>query len=61
MCKARVIHVDFSTPEFLYLMVKKRHNPGVEFQKQEQTGISPGNTRQTKRSHKKLLDGEIEG
>ena len=38
------------TPESSLFDDKKRHNPGEEFQQQEQTGISPGNTRQTKLS-----------
>lgn len=40
--------MNVSTPEFPLFDDKKRHNPGEEFQQQEQTRISPGNTRQTK-------------
>lgn len=50
MCKASFIQVNVSTPESSLFddKKKKRHNPRMEFQQQEQTGISPGNTQQTK-------------
>lgn len=51
VCKAPFIQVNVSTPESFLFDDKKRHNPRVEFQQQEQTGISPGNTQQTKLQH----------
>ena len=48
VCKAPFIQVNVSTPEASLFDDKKRHNPRVEFKQQEQTGISLGNTRQTK-------------
>lgn len=53
--KLPFIQVNVSTPESSLFDDKKkkreRHNPRVEFQQQEQTGISPGNTGQTKLKH----------